>query len=34
MDKNYLKNLAKKNKKHNKGMSFFTNTNAGNVELN
>ena len=34
MDKNYLKYLARKNKKHNKGMSFFTNTDAGNVELN
>lgn len=34
LDKNYLKNLARKNRKHNKGFSFFTNTDAGNVELN
>lgn len=34
LDKNYWSNMAKNNRKHNKGFSFFTNTNAGNVELN
>ena len=34
LDKNYWSNVAKRNRKRNKGLSFFTNTNAGNVELN